>query len=290
MDAIRNGWFSELSSLWPAQCFSLEVTEPLYSGKSDFQDVLVFKSKKHGNVLVLDGAIQCTEFDEFSYQEMITFLPLNAHGNPQKVLIVGGGDGGVAREVSKHPLVKEIVQVEIDQKVIDVSKKYLPGMAAGFDSPKLTLLVCDGFEYMKNHQNEFDVIITDSSDPVGPAENLFTESYFALLKKALKPNGVICSQGGTVWCCLDYIKKTLDGCRKHFKNVEYARCSVPTYPNGEIGFVIATDDQSLQLSKAKYVFTEKELDELRLKYYTPEVHTAAFALPNFVRQALKSSS
>lgn len=253
---------------------------------------------------MLDGAIQCTEFDEFSYQEMISFLPLNAHANPQRVLIVGGGDGGVAREVSKHPLVKDVWQVEIDQKVIDVSKQYLPNMAVGFESPKLNLLVCDGFDYMKNHQNEFDVIITDSSDPIGPAESLFSEEYFELLKRALKPNGIICSQGGnyiylctrfncnafnvlgTVWCCLDYIKKTLDCCRKHFKNVSYARCSVPTYPNGEIGFVIATDDVTLDLSKPKYVFTEEQLDQLKLRYYTPEIHTASFVLPNFVRKAL----
>ncbi|VEN39443.1 unnamed protein product [Callosobruchus maculatus] len=111
MDRIRNGWFSELSELWPGQCFSLEVKEVLYKDKSKYQDVLIFESKNNGRVLALDGIIQCTQKDEFSYQEMITFLPLCSHPNPENVLIVGGGDGGVAREVDKHPLVKRCVQV-----------------------------------------------------------------------------------------------------------------------------------------------------------------------------------
>lgn len=139
--------------------------------------------------------IQCTEKDEFSYQEMISLISLCIHPNPENVLIVGGGDGGVAREVVKHPAVKTVHQVEIDGRVVELSKQYLPNMACGFDSPKVTLTVGDGFEFMKQHSGQFDVIITDSSDPVGPAESLFQESYFALMKHALKPNGIICSQG-----------------------------------------------------------------------------------------------
>lgn len=120
-----------------------------------------------GNVLVLDGRIQCTELDEHSYQESISFLPLNSHPNPERVLIIGGGDGGVAREVAKHPAVKHITQCEIDEDVIKVSKQFLPGMAKGFDSPKMNLFIGDGFQFMREHKNEFDVIITDSSDPEG---------------------------------------------------------------------------------------------------------------------------
>nr|CAD7196564.1 unnamed protein product [Timema douglasi] len=123
--------------------------------------------KNHGRALVLDGIIQCTEFDEFAYQEMIAFLPLCSHPNPKKVLIVGGGDGGVAREVAKHPAVETIFQVEIDSRVIEVSKKFLPFMSVGYSSPKLSLFVEDGFKFMMQHKEEFDVIITDSSDPVG---------------------------------------------------------------------------------------------------------------------------
>lgn len=124
-------------------------------------------SETYGKVLVLDGVIQCTERDEFCYQELIAMIPLCAHPNPERVLIVGGGDGGVAREVVKHPKVKQVFQVEIDGRVVELSKKHLPFMACGFDSPKMSLTIGDGFEFMKNHREEFDVIITDSSDPVG---------------------------------------------------------------------------------------------------------------------------
>jgi len=176
----------------------------------------------------LDGIIQCTARDEFSYQEMISFLPLCAHPNPKKVLIVGGGDGGVAREVVKHPLVEEVHQVEIDDRVVELSKQYLPEMACGFENKKLKLTIGDGFDYMKKHKNEFDVIITDSSDPIGPAVSLFQESYYELMKHALKDDGIVCSQGGSFWLDLDYIKKTMKGCKEHFAKVAYAVTSVPS--------------------------------------------------------------
>ncbi|KAG8568475.1 hypothetical protein GDO81_014014 [Engystomops pustulosus] len=192
---VRDGWFRETCSLWPGQAMSLQVEEVLHHHKSAFQEILVFKSKTYGNVLVLDGLIQCTERDEFSYQEMIANLPLCSHPNPKKVLIIGGGDGGVLREVVKHPSVESVVQCEIDEEVINVSKQYLPGMAVGYSSPKLTLHVGDGFQFMKQNQDAFDVIITDSSDPVGPAESLFKESYYQLMKTALREGGILCCQG-----------------------------------------------------------------------------------------------
>lgn len=287
MDQIKKGWFSESSELWPGQSFSLQVKEVLFHGKSDFQDVLLFETANHGNALVLDGIIQCTEFDEFSYQEMITFVPLCAHPNPAKVLIVGGGDGGVAREVAKHPLVQKIVQVEIDGLVIDESKKHLPSMAKGFNSPKLELLVQDGFEYMKNHQNEFDVIITDSSDPVGPAVNLFTESYFKLLKNALKAEkGIICSQAGSFWTDSGHIRQTIQNCKKYFPVVKYSTSSVPTYPNGQIGYLVASLDSSNDVTKPTRTFAEEEVDDMKLKYYNSRVHEASFVLPTTFEKAL----
>lgn len=215
---------------------------------------------------------------------MISFLPLCAHPNPRKVLIVGGGDGGVAREIAKHPLVEEIIQVEIDEKVVEVSKKYLPFMAKGFDSPKMKLKICDGFEYMRRHQAEFDVIVTDSSDPIGPAVNLFTESYFELLKRALKLNGIICSQAGTVWVGIEHAKTTIENCKKHFNVVKYALTSVPTYPTGQIGFLLGSLDGGNVLSEPKHVFGEDKLEEMGLRYYNEDVHKSAFVLPNFVRR------
>ncbi|KAK2106707.1 hypothetical protein P7K49_016221 [Saguinus oedipus] len=158
-------------------------------------------------MLVLDRVIQCTERDEFSYQEMIANLPLCSHTNPQKVLIIEGGDGGVLREVVKHPSVESVVQCEIHEDVIEVSNRFLPGMAVGYSSSKLTLHVGDGFESMKQDQDAFDVIITDSSDPMDPAESLFKESYYQLMKTALKEDGVLCCQGEFQWLHLDLIKE-----------------------------------------------------------------------------------
>lgn len=207
---------------------------------------------------------------------MISFIPLCAHPKPEKVLIVGGGDGGVAREVIKHPDVKSVHQVEIDGRVVDLSKKYLPNMACGFDSSKLKLHIGDGFEYMKQHENEFDVIITDSSDPIGPAESLFQESYFALMKKALRPNGIVCSQGGTFWTDVQHVKDTIDHCAKQFATVGYAITSVPSYPCGQIGFVIGATEQLADLKRPRRVFSDEELDLMNLKYYSAETHRAAF--------------
>lgn len=135
---------------------------------------------------MLDNAIQCTDKDEFSYQEMITFLPLNSHPCPKKVLIIGGGDGGVGREVLKHPMVQEVVQCEIDEAVVRVSKIFFPGLASSYNNPKLTVKFEDGFEFVKCHKDEFDVIITDSSDPIGPAEVLFQKEYYQALWESLR--------------------------------------------------------------------------------------------------------
>ena len=138
-DAIMNGWFSELSEFWPGQALSLEVDSVLHHEQTEYQDLLVFKSKAYGNVLVLDGAIQATQRDEFSYQEMIAHLPMCGHPNPKRALVVGGGDGGVLRELCRHPGLEEIVLCELDRAVPEASKKFLPQMAVGFDDPRVTV-------------------------------------------------------------------------------------------------------------------------------------------------------
>lgn len=178
--------------------------------------------------------------------------------------------------MAKHPSVTSVHQVEIDGRVVELSKKYLPNMARGFDSPKVRLHIGDGFEYMKQHQNKFDVIITDSSDPIGPAESLFQESYFSLMKQALRPNGIICSQGGTFWTDVQHVKDTLDHCGKQFATVGYAITSVPSYPCGQIGFVIGACEPNANLKQPQRVFTEAELDAMDLKYYSADTHRAAF--------------
>ncbi|CAL7950203.1 unnamed protein product [Xylocopa violacea] len=289
MDAIKPGWFSEINDLWPGVSLSLEVIKILHRERSQYQDVMVLDTKSHGKALILDGIIQCTERDEFSYQEMIAFLPLCSHSNPRTVLIVGGGDGGVAREVAKHPQVERIVQVEIDPKVLEVSKKYLPTMGVGLEHPKVTLNVGDGFEFLKQHRGEFDVIITDSSDPIGPAECLFQESYFSLMKSALKHDGIVCSQAGTAWLNLDHVARTLQHCKSIFPVASYGVVSVPTYPTGQIGFVLGCLSPETNFKEPRKIFSDKELDEMNMKYYSDEVHRAAFVLPRFITKTLNEA-
>lgn len=272
-------WFSEAEAMWPGQKFSLQVEKVLFRGKSAFQDVLVFKSTTYGHVLVLDGVIQLTERDEFAYQEMITHLPLFAHTRPKRVLVVGGGDGGVLREVVKHDCVEEIVMCEIDSMVCDVAKKYFPDtVATAFADPRVTLVHADAAVYLQaNAINKFDVIIVDSSDPVGPAEVLYQAEFYQNLKHALTPDGVICTQGECLWLHLDLIVDVMRRCQSLFPTVNYAYTTIPTYPSGQIGFIMCSLGQSVaKPTRAPDVEMSKTL-----RYYNAKVHEASFVLPTF---------
>lgn len=233
---------------------------------------------------MLDDAIQCTELDEAAYQEMISFLPLNMHPKPKRVLIIGGGDGGVAREVAKHPLVEEIVQCEIDEQVVEVARKHLPFMACGFDSPKVKLLFADGYKYVLEHKNEFDVIITDSSDPKGPALTLYESDYYRALHECLRPEGIICCQAESYWFDLDFIRELLIKVRCIFASVTYASTAVASYPSGQIGFVIACKAEDMIFREPCTSFTDDQIESMKLKFYSPEMHQAAFVLPVFLKK------
>ena len=238
---FHDGWFSESEVMWPGQAMSLKVEEVLWEGRSDFQDVLVFRSSTYGIVLVLDGVIQLTERDEFAYQEMIAQIPLHCHHDPQSVLIVGGGDGGVLREVCRHPGVQRVTMCEIDELVCNVAKKYLGNSTAtAFDDPRVTLVHADAADYVKDQLEAYDVVIVDSSDPVGPAETLFTASFYQSLRKAMRPGAIMCNQGECMWLHLDLIGEVLKHCKEVFPSVDYAFTTIPTYPSGQIGFLVCS--------------------------------------------------
>mmetsp|Transcript_20440 Transcript_20440/g.29136 ORF Transcript_20440/g.29136 Transcript_20440/m.29136 type:complete len:316 (-) Transcript_20440:1160-2107(-) len=283
MDFISDGWFRERGALWPGQAMSLQVEKVLYHKRSDFQDVLVFQSTTYGTVLVLDGLIQVTERDEFAYQEMIAHLPLFAHPNPKKVLVIGGGDGGVLREIAKHQGVEEIVICEIDKDVIEVSKKYLPSLACGYDDPRVTVKIMDGAKFMEENQNSFDVIITDSSDPVGPASVLFETPFYKGMFHSLRDGGIVCTQGECMWLHLDLIQPLLNSIQTFFSSVLFAYSCVPTYPSGQIGFILASKG-TCDFKVATRTPTAET--QKTLQYYTPEMHIAAFSLPAFARRAI----
>ncbi|KAJ7590764.1 saccharopine dehydrogenase [Mycena floridula] len=274
--AIQDGWFREISSQWPGQAMTLKVTKILHMEKSLYQDVLVFESETYGNVLVLDGVIQCTERDEFSYQEMIAHLPLASHPNPENVLVIGGGDGGVVREVLKHASVKKVVLCDIDEAVVRVSKLYLPHMASLLSSPRVEVFIGDGFKFLAENTSSYDVIITDSSDPVGPAESLFQKPYFQLLHDALAPGGSISTQGESLWLHLPLISGLKQMTSTIFPVSEYAYTTIPTYPSGQIGFMVCSKakDRDLKTPLRKVPDT---------RYYNEAIHKSAFVLPEFAR-------
>jgi len=283
---IQDGWFREISDMWPGQAMTLKVNQVLHHEKSKYQDVLIFESSDYGTVLVLDNVIQCTERDEFSYQEMITHLAMNSHPNPKKVLVIGGGDGGVLREVVKHETVEEATLVDIDEAVIRLSKKYLRGMAVGFEHPNVKVHVEDGFKFLADRKNEFDVIITDSSDPEGPAQALFETPYFELLHGALREGGVITTQAENQWLHLELITKLKKDCKKIFPVAEYAYTTIPTYPSGQIGFMVCCKDGERNVKKPVRSWSQDEEEKL-CRYYSKEIHEAAFVLPTFARKALR---
>lgn len=245
----------------------------------------MFKSKTFGNVLVLDGVIQLTERDESAYQELIAHLPLYSHSNPENVLIVGGGDGGVIREVVKHASVKAITICEIDKVVIEAGKKYFPTVASAWDDKRVTLHCGDGNVFLADPANEakYDVIITDSSDPVGPAAALFESPFYQAMNKCLKDGGKICTQAESMWLHLDLIHKLVKDSSHTFANVEYATTQIPTYPAGQIGLLLCSKQlNGKKTSCAKPARRVPKKEEENYKYYSSALHEASFVLPHFV--------
>lgn len=286
-------WFHEKSDeLFPGQMFSLEIDSILYHTVSQFQDILIFKSKSFGNVLVLNGIIQCTEKDEFSYQELITHVPVMSHKSPKKVLVIGGGDCGVIRELFKHldKGVEEITMVEIDDMVIKLLAKYLPGMAKYHDHPRLNLIIDDGFKFLKEtaekEENKYDIIITDSSDPEGPAEEFFQQNYFKLLSQALNKDGIVIMQSSeNIWLSLSYLSNLKKEAALVFSNVRYCQCYMPSYTSGQLGLLVATNDNLNDLLHPTRTFSKAEEAKL-FRYYSSEVHSASFVLPQWADKIL----
>jgi spermidine synthase len=273
-------WLKEAQLEGEGVAMSYRVKETLVKKKTEFQDLAVLDTDVFGRMLVLDGIVQTTIKDEFVYHEMITHIPLFTHPNPKKVLVVGGGDGGAIREILRHPSVEKAVLCEIDGAVIEECKKYLPEISHALDDPRCEVFVGDGIKYVKEHKNEFDVIIVDSTDPFSIAEGLFGGNFYKDISEALTEEGIFIAQTETPFFLPETVKKVYDDARAIFPVTKLFMAAIPTYPGGYWSFTIGSkkhDPSQVDITK---------IPEMDTKYYNPELHRACFVLPNYVKKVL----
>ena len=277
-------WFSEFHT--PDVKHSIRVNRQLYSKQSDYQRIDIFETPEFGRVLTLDGNVMLTERDEFIYDEMITHVPMAVHPLVKKVLVIGAGDGGVIRELTRYPEIEHIDMVEIDPLVVEVCRKYLPKTACRLDDPRLSIHYEDGLKYVRFKENEYDLIIVDSTDPFGPGEGLFTREFYGNCYKALKEDGIMVNQHESPFYAED-----AEACKRAHKRIVESfpisrvyQAHIPTYPSGHWLFGFAS----------KKYHPLKDLDETRwnlrgldCRYYTTTLHKGAFYLPAYVEEMLE---
>ncbi|MEX0929533.1 MAG: polyamine aminopropyltransferase [Balneolales bacterium] len=263
------------------------ITKLLFSEQSEFQLVEVYETDSWGNMMVIDGMVMLSEKDEFVYHEMLTHVGLFSHPDPRKVLIIGGGDGGTAREVLKHPSVQTADLVEIDETVVRAAKQYLPDVGH-FDHPRLNVIYENGLTFVARAKNQYDVIIIDGSDPVGPAVDLFTREFYQNCHRALTEQGVLTAQTESPWVPAYHnsIKTLFSSLDETFNTSAMYLGFVPLYPAGMWSFAFAGKGVHALAPEVLHRVSSAGAVLQDLKYFNAEVHAASFALPNFVRDIL----
>lgn len=274
-------------TLYDAWGQEFSVDEVYFEHKTDHQHLMIFNNALFGRVMALDGVIQTTERDEFIYHEMMAHVPLLAHGDAKRVLIVGGGDGGMLREVLRHSNVEHVTQVEIDQAVIDMSKEFLPKHSNGaFDDVRANIVIADGIEFIQNCQEQFDVIISDSTDPIGPGEVLFTSHFYAECQRCLTEGGILATQNGVVFMQPDEVTTTAKRLANSFTDWSFYSAAVPSYVGGVMTFAWGCDDIAKRQVPLAEIQRRFDAANITTRYYTPEIHVASFALPRYVLNAI----
>lgn len=270
-------WITE--QLHPYYRKSLHCLKMLVDEQTEFQHVQIAETEFFGKVMVLDGIIQLTERDNAGYHEMITHIPLLAQGSPRRVLIVGGGDGGSLQQVLRYPSVKEAVVCELDRRVVELSREHLTFFGSPYDDPRAKVVIQDAFAYLNDPANRFDVIISDTTDPIGEAEKLFSPEFYRMMVNALTPNGAIATQCEQMYFDASLIKSILATAKKMVSCPAYYYAQVPTYPGGGIGFMYLSDQPWQNGLGRAY-------PPGQMNYLNADVHNAAFALPEFFRRSL----
>lgn len=275
-------------TLYDAYGQQFTIDELLFEQHTEHQDLKIFHNAKFGRVMALDGVVQTTERDEFIYHEMLTHVPLLAHGAARAVLIIGGGDGGILREVCRHRGVEAITMVEIDAAVVDMAKTYFPGHSNGaFDDPRLKLVIDDGAAFVANTEDRFDVVIVDSTDPIGPGEVLFERDFYADCKRCMNEGGVLVTQNGVAFFQLDETINTARRLNGIFADRGFYCAAIPSYIGGHMMLGWGTDNKALRAQTAEAIAARYAATGLDTQYYSPEIHIAAFALPRYVAKAIE---
>ncbi len=277
MDELKKGWFTELCPLWPGRALSMRVEVSVCDFSSPFQRVEVFRAEGFGIVLALDGKVQCAESDEFMYHEMLAHVPAFSHPSPRKALVIGGGDGGAARELLRHASIELLDVCEIDKSVVDVSRRHLPFTARAFDDSRVHLHFVDGSRFVKERRGFYDLVVVDAPDPIGPGEALFREAFLKDAKGALADGGVLAAQSESFLLHRETAERQCALFSKLFAHWGYCAFPVPSYPGGGIGFCAGSD--SLPVSEPC-----REPDSAiaaDLECYSGAYHRASFVLPAF---------
>lgn len=259
--------------------FSCRVKNTIFNGKSDFQDIGILETEYFGKMLILDGVIQTTTFDEFIYHEMIVHVPMFTHPDPKNILIIGGGDSGSVRETSKHKSVENIHWVDIDRMVIETCRKHMPEWNPNLESNKLvSIKIEDGLKHMENSKGVYDVIIVDCSDPVGPGELLFTYEFYKNIHGALKEDGLFVQQTESPFYHRDLIRRIQKDVGSLYPITRLYTANIPTYPSGLHCFTIGSKKYDPMTPDPARV------PEFDTRCYTPEVHKASFILPKYIKE------
>jgi spermidine synthase len=284
----KDRWISE--TLYPDWGQRFLVRQELARLRSAFQDIVILETASHGRVMLLDGVVQITEADEFVYQEMIAHVPILGHGAVGSVLIIGAGDGGVLRRVLEHPGVQRVVMVEIDGEVIRLAKAFLPAIAGdAWDDPRAEVVVGDGIDYVRRAPDGgFDVIIVDSTDPIGVGEALFTDAFYADCARVLGPRGVVVNQCGVPFMQAEELRETSARRARFFPHVTAYLAAVPTYVGGFMTLGWAAKDAALAQVPEAEIRRRAEAAGLlgRTSYWTPGIHAACFVLPPYIARHL----
>ena len=270
--------------------FRFKADEVFFENQTEHQHLIIFSNETFGRAMILDGVIQVTEADEYVYHECMAHFALFGLGpeKPRKVLIIGGGDGGVLREVLRHEAVEKAVLCEIDRTVIDLSRQYLPAISNGaFDNPRAEIVISDGTKLVVDTDERFDAIIVDSTDPIGPGKVLFTKEFYTDCKRALAPGGVLITQQGLPFVYGWELEQSAGYFRDLFADWAPFMIHVPTYIGGPMSLAWCSDDPQLRAVPLKTLQTRFAKAGLVMKYYTPELHQGAFAVPAYVKRLSK---